>query len=234
MTSYFYQKEKQAWFICWKILVKTVKQMVSQLILIKQNVIFNKTGRLLRRNFVLGNQTIDTVRSYKYLGLVFTPPGGINSALEDLRSRALKAYMSLKHKIGDCFTTHIDETMKLFDTLIKPILIYSSDFWACLKFPANSPIENLDFRFHKNILGVHKSTTNVGIVMTAQKASIKNRERIRGNNANKHLISSCEGAKAHLLDRSQRITSCPEHPPKTIFTADGRISPKFLRGYSPS
>ena len=82
-------------------------------------MIFNKTGRLLRRNFVLGNQKIDTVRSYKYLGLVFTPSGEIKSTIEDLRPRALKAYMSIKHKIGDCFPTHIDETIKLFDTLIK-------------------------------------------------------------------------------------------------------------------
>ena len=58
-------------------------------------MIFNKTGRLLRRNFIHGNSKIETVRSYKYLGLVFTPSGEIKSSLEDLRSRALKAYMSL-------------------------------------------------------------------------------------------------------------------------------------------
>ena len=46
--------------------------------------------------------------------------------------------------------------------------------------------------------------------MTAQKASMKNWERIRSNNANKLLISSREGAKSHLLDRSQRIKSCLE------------------------
>ena len=175
-------------------------------------MICNKTGRLLRRNFVLGNQKIDTVRSYKYLGLVFTPSEEIKSSLEDLRSQALKAYMSLKHKLGGCFPTHIGETIKLFDTLIKPILMYSSDFWGCLKLPANNPIENLHSRFCKNILGVHTSTTNVGvllelgripILMKAQKASIKNWERIRSNNANKLLISSWEGAMAHLLDWSQ-------------------------------
>ena len=105
----------------------TAKQMASQLILTKTNMIFNKTGCLLRRNFILGNSKIETVRSYKYLGLVFTSSGEIKYSLEDLRSHTLKAYMSLKHKLGDCFTTHIDETIKLFDTLIKPILMYSSD-----------------------------------------------------------------------------------------------------------
>ena len=99
-------------------------------------MICNKTGRLLRRNFILGNSKIETVRSYKYLGLVFTPSGEIKSTLEDLRSRELKTYMSLKHELGDCFTTHIDETIKLFDTLIKPILMYSSDFWGMSKTPS--------------------------------------------------------------------------------------------------
>ena len=36
-------------------------------------MIFNKTGRLIRRNFYLGDCKIENVRSYKYLGLVFTP-----------------------------------------------------------------------------------------------------------------------------------------------------------------
>ena len=182
-------------------------------------MIFNKTGRLLRRNFILGNSKIETVRSYKYVGVVFTPSGEIKSSLEDLRSRALKAYTSLKHKLGDCFTTHIDETVKLFDTLIKSILMYSSDFWGCLKLPINNPIENLHMRYCKNILGVHRSTTNVGvlleigripIIITAQKTSINNWERIRNNNTNKLLISSWKDAKLHQLDWPQRIKSCLE------------------------
>ena len=43
--------------------------------------------------------------------------------------------------------------------------MYSSDFCGCLKLPANNPIENLHSRFCKNILGVHKSTTNVGVLL---------------------------------------------------------------------
>ena len=94
---------------------------------------FNRTGRLIRRNFFLNGIKLENVRSYKYLGLMFTPSGEIKSALDDLRSRALKAYMSLKHKLGTVFYAHVDETTKIFDTMIKPILLYSSDFWGCLK-----------------------------------------------------------------------------------------------------
>ena len=59
-------------------------------------MIFNRTGRLIRRNFYLGAVRLENVRSYKYLGLIITPSGEIRSALDDLRSRALKAYMALK------------------------------------------------------------------------------------------------------------------------------------------
>ena len=109
-------------------------------------MIFNKTGRLIH-NFYLGETKLDNVKSYKYLGLILTPSGEIKSALDDLRSRALKAYMSLKSKLGVCFKDYLDDTISLFDALIKPILLYGSDFWGCLKGPKNNPIENLHMQF---------------------------------------------------------------------------------------
>ena len=48
-------------------------------------MIFNKTGRLLRRDFFVGESKLENVREYKYLGLLCTPSGEIKSALEDLR-----------------------------------------------------------------------------------------------------------------------------------------------------
>ena len=98
-------------------------------------MIFNKTGRLIRRDFYLGASKLENVRSYKYLGLIITPSGEISSALNDLRSRALKAYMSLKSKLGISFRENINDTIYLFDSLVKPILTYGSDFWGCLKLP---------------------------------------------------------------------------------------------------
>lgn len=56
-------------------------------------MIFNKTGRLIRRD--LGTSKLENVYSYKYLGLIITPSGEISTALNDLRSRALKAYICL-------------------------------------------------------------------------------------------------------------------------------------------
>ena len=108
-----------------------------------KSMTFNKTGKLIRNNFYLGNKKIENVRSYKYLGLVYTPSGEIKSALDDLRARALKAYWGLKQKLGICFSTYPKETLKLFDLLIKPILLYGRDLWRSLSLPKNKPIDVL-------------------------------------------------------------------------------------------
>ena len=93
--------------------------------------------------------------------------------------------------------------MHLFDSLIRPILLYGSDFWGCLPLPKNNPIENIHLMFCKHLLGVHKSTTNDGVLLElgrvpltlfAQKASIKNWERIRKSNCNFLLSLSYKAA----------------------------------------
>ena len=174
-------------------------------------MIFNKTGRLMRNVFYLGDQKLENVRSYKYLGLIFTPSGEITSALEDLRSRGLKAYWCLKNKMGTCFNTHPLETLHLFDSLIKPILLYGSDFWGCLPLPKNNPIEKLHLMCCKHLLGVHKNTTTDGVLLElgrlplllfAQKAAIKNWERIRKNKCNTLLYLSYKCAVKDFAENS--------------------------------
>ena len=56
------------------------------------------------------------------------PSGEINSGLQDLRDRALKAFYKLKNSMGDFFRSNIEITIHLFDSLVKPILMYMSDF----------------------------------------------------------------------------------------------------------
>ena len=128
-------------------------------------MIFNKTGKYIRRSYPMKNGTIETTNSYKYLGFIFTPSGEIVSGLKDLRDRALRAYHKLKNKMGHHFRLYPCTTISLFDSLIKPILLYSSDFWGCLKLPKNNPIENLYMTFCKAILGVQKQTSNIGSLL---------------------------------------------------------------------
>ena len=123
-------------------------------------MIFNKTGRHFRNKFYLNGGELENVRSYKYLGFIL-----IKSGLHDLRDRAFKAFMKLRNQMGTSFNLSIPIALDLFDTMIKPILLYSSDSWGCLKLPKENPIDKLHIMFYKQILSVHKQTTNIGILL---------------------------------------------------------------------
>ena len=128
-------------------------------------MIFNKTGRTMRRPFYLNGIQLECLRSYKYLGFVLTPSGEILTGLQDLRDRAFKAYMKLKNDLGSSFNQDILTTLSLIDSLIKPILLYASDFWGCLKMPSNNPVAKLLLTIYKQLLGVQKQTTDLGVLL---------------------------------------------------------------------
>ena len=96
--------------------------------------------------------------------------------------------MKLKYDLGSSFNQDILSTLSLIDTLIKPILLYASDFWGCFKLPRNNPVETLLLRIYKQLLGVQKQTTDVGVRLElgtvplslfSTKLCIKNWNRIR-------------------------------------------------------
>ena len=171
-------------------------------------MIFNKSGRLIRKYFSFHDTKLETVRSYKYLGFVITPSGEIKTGLKDLRDRAMRAFYKLKTSMGTSFERNIKLTLKLLDTLIKPILLNASDFWGCLKLPKNNPIENFHQSACKHILGVQKQTTNIAVLLElgrvpihlhAIKAAVKNWERIKLKQANALVYTSYQQAVENNL-----------------------------------
>ena len=94
---------------------------------------------------------------------MITPSGALTHGLSDLKDRALRAYYKLKNKLENTFRKDINTTIFLFNALVTPILLYASDFWGCLKMPKNNP--NVHMSFCKDLLGVQKQTTNVGVLL---------------------------------------------------------------------
>ena len=182
-------------------------------------MIFNKTGRLLLRPFYLNGVQLEMVRSYKYLGFLLTPSGELNTGLKDLRDRAFRAFMKVKNDMGGSFNQDIPLILSLVDALIKPILLYASDFWGCFKLPRFDPIQSLYMSMMKQILGVQKQTTNIGVLLElgktpisieAKKLSIKNWERIKKGNANTLLLASYQDAMQEDLPWISQIKSTLE------------------------
>ena len=122
--------------------------------------------------------------------------------------------MSLKNKLGASFRNHVDDTIGLFDSLVRPILLYGSDFWGCLKLPHNNPIENLHMHFCRQILGVQKNTSTKGVLLElgrtplvheARRLSIKNWERIRNQDGNILVTKSYENSCSDNLPWNELI-----------------------------
>ena len=89
--------------------------------------------------------------------------------------------------------------------------------WGCLKLPVNNPIENLHMLFCKHLLGVQRHTSNTGVLLevgrvpitlNAQKAAVKNWERIRNLKANYLLTMSHENAQLESLEWLNKINIC--------------------------
>jgi hypothetical protein len=62
------------------------------------------------------------VERYKYLGIVFYFNGNLKHATDYLYNKALKAFFSVKSKFNNFQEVPLKTCLKLFDSLLKPIL----------------------------------------------------------------------------------------------------------------
>ena len=62
-------------------------------------MIFNKSRCHIRQDIRFGTDKLETTRQYKYLGFMVTHSGEITTGLNDLKDRALRAFMKLKNKM---------------------------------------------------------------------------------------------------------------------------------------
>ena len=74
-------------------------------------MVFNKSGRLLKNyKFTYNGAPLECVREYKYLGFIVTPSGEVRTGLEDLRTRAMKAFAKLKSTMGILFKRNVENS----------------------------------------------------------------------------------------------------------------------------
>lgn len=133
-------------------------------------------------NFYLGEDLIESVTSYCYLGIVFHHNGSFKVALSERRKKALRALFSLKRNIMKN-SLSVTSLFLLFDSLVKPVLLYGCQIifphtelarYFCkspndnessethLNKIARDPYEKFHLKFLKWCLSVHYKATNVG------------------------------------------------------------------------
>ena len=132
-------------------------------------VIFNKGGlKYSKHKFYINGKEIEIVNKYCYLGIIFSACGSFTKACDALYDKALKAFYKFKQLHPQ---NNVKLALRLFDALIVPILTYAGVVWGPLyahriskdNFSStcnDSPIERLNVKLCKYILGVHKKSTN--------------------------------------------------------------------------
>ncbi len=125
----------------------------------KTRIIVFSRGRvdIERYNFKYGTHNIDVVHEYIYLGVNFNYNGRFRQGELELTQKATGAMYSL---IGKCrkYNLPIDMQLELFETLVKPVLLYGAEVWGHYVI---REIEQLHLKFLKYTLYVHKYTSTV-------------------------------------------------------------------------
>ena len=89
-------------------------------------MIFNKTGRLFSHNFSIDSVILESVRQYKYLGVLFSLNGNFTNALNDLYHRGQKVFFKICSTFSS-LSVNVDQLIHVFDHTVKPVLLYSSE-----------------------------------------------------------------------------------------------------------
>ena len=144
-------------------------------------VIFNKsfTQKIRNHKFHIGASRIDVQNSYCYLGIEISNTGNFSKSHDNLYKKTIRAQYSIFSSVP----VYSDEPnaplfLRLFDSLLKPILLYGSEIWGVskpLKINKNcdfdtqncsSGIKTIDKfvnKFYRTLLSVPINTSVVGV-----------------------------------------------------------------------
>lgn len=121
-----------------------------------------------------------------YLGLIFQSNGNFVTARKNLIQQSQKSLYALMRRIRNV-NLPIDLQLKLFDTLVVPVLLYSSEVWG---FENINEIEKVHLHFLKKTLGVRKSTSNYMVYGESGRYPLQIQIKIRMLNFWKRLVEN--------------------------------------------
>ena len=102
---------------------------ITVLLKCRLHITHSYTWPKCEHNFRIGNEVIDVVQNYTYLGTRITSSGNFTLSLEHLRQKALHALFSLRWHT-DLNGLKPSLACKIFDSMISPILTYNSEVWG--------------------------------------------------------------------------------------------------------
>ena len=140
------------WCTHWKLNVNLSKSQV---------VHFRKSRRKLTKfKFSFGNNVLELVPKYRYLGVIFDENLNFNECATTLADSAGRALGNVISKFSSFKNIMFSTFTKLFDTTVWPILNYCSSVWSYKKHQYATKIQNRACRY---FLGVHKNAPDLAV-----------------------------------------------------------------------
>ena len=134
-------------------------------------MIFRPSGRLTADCFNTAGEEIECVKKYKYLRIIISSSGSFVDGVGDLINKAQKAWYSLRSTINIDLINNPCIYLKLFDSMIRPIITYGCEIWQqqfnnslCTQNINNCdliPFGKLHNKVCKQLIGVGKYTSNL-------------------------------------------------------------------------
>ena len=122
-------------------------------------VVFRKSGRKNKLDtFKYGDEELEVLQHFKYLGFLFSASGSVLHGISDLRDRGRAAVFSVKRMIHNHKEMKMSSILQVFDAIVMPILLYGCQVWGHGNI---SSIKKLQIKFLKELLGVRDSTQPV-------------------------------------------------------------------------
>ena len=142
-------------------------------------MVFNTRGiKLTDNNFYLGSSPLEIADNYQYLGIKFKPSGSFQFAVGELIDKANKAWYAISNVLYQHKKLAVKKALQLFDSLIRPILLYAVEFWlpfvipkkrfntfnSLIKFWENFSPEVVNQKVCRMLLSVHKKCSRLAVL----------------------------------------------------------------------
>ena len=180
----------------------------------QKNIIYNK------HEFFLNGIKLEKVLKYKYLGNIIEASGKLNSSFTELSKKGAKILFSIFKYLSPLERVSIKIYKKLFESLVKPVLMYNSEIWYMdfhekisnvFNRAQNNDLNNFDMlsfidksptnlRFCKYVLGLSKRSVNIAaraklaqypVDVFIKVQSLKYLARISSDGNNSLIINGC-------------------------------------------
>ena len=124
-------------------------------------IVFRKGGFLGRHeSWHYGENPIEVVNSYRYLGVEFTTRMSFTNSTNTLIPKAKQVCYELQKSLNiiNCYDLHI--FLKLFDSKVQPIISYASEVWGMHDLPNVEQVHSSALKRFLNV-SIHSSNTAI-------------------------------------------------------------------------